>query len=103
MFSESLRAIVSQQLVPLKDKDGRVCAYELLIANSSVANLIRDAKQYQIINTMHTGKKYGMQLMDSCLIDLVRSGKISLEMAIEKSQNPSGLQEKYAAITAAGK
>lgn len=95
MFSESLKAVISQQLVPLQSGEGRTCAYELLIGNSSVANLIRDGKQYQIINTMATGKKMGMQLMDNSLIDLVMAGKISLETAMEHSQNSSGLKDKY--------
>lgn len=99
MFSESLKAVISQQLVPLKDGSGRTCAYELLFSNSSVANLIRDAKQYQIINAMHTGKKSGMQLMDSSLIDLVMNGKITMETALETSQNPTALQDKYKALT----
>lgn len=99
MFSESLKAIISQQLLPHKDGTRMVCAYELLISNSSVSNLIRDSKQYQIINNMHTGKKQGMQLMDSSLLDLVMSGDIDFETALERSQNPTGLQDKYKALT----
>ncbi len=101
MFSESLKAIISQQLIPLASGKGMVCAYELLFSNSSVANLIRDAKQYQIINAMHTGKRLGMQLMDSSLLDLVNSGKILLESALEHSQNPVALHDKYKALKAA--
>ena len=98
MFSESLKAIISQQLIQNKDGTKMVCAYELLIGNSSVSNLIRDSKQYQIINNMHTGKKQGMQLMDSSLLDLVMAGEITLEVALERSQNPSGLEDKYKAL-----
>ncbi len=98
MFSESLKAIISQQLIQNTDGTKMVCAYELLIGNSSVSNLIRDSKQYQIINNMHTGKKQGMQLMDSSLLDLVIAGSITLEVALERSQNPSGLEDKYKAL-----
>ena len=98
MFSESLKAIISQQLIQNTDGTKMVCAYELLIGNSSVSNLIRDSKQYQIINNMHTGKKQGMQLMDSSLLDLVMAGEITLEVALERSQNPSGLEDKYKAL-----
>ncbi len=95
MFSESLRAIISQQLIPTKDKTGRVCAYELLFANGSVANLIRDSKQYQLTNVMQTGKRMGMQLMDASLGTLVSRKIISMEDGMERALDPIAFAEKY--------
>lgn len=95
MFSESLRVIISQQLVPNKSNDGRVCAYEVLFSNSSVANLIRDSKQYQLGNVMQTGKRSGMQLMDSSLGELVQKGHIDMQEALERAIEPDTFVEKY--------
>ena len=95
MFSESLRAIISQQLVTNKAKDGRVCAYEVLFANSSVANLIRDSKQYQLGNVMQTGRRQGMQLMDASLGDLLKQDLIDMEEAVERANDPDSFIEKY--------
>lgn len=95
MFSESLRAILSQQLIINTNGDSRVCAYELLFSNSSIANLIRDAKQHQMNTAMQTGKKFGMRLMDHSLASLVLQGKISEEEAIARSSDPKTFKEKF--------
>ncbi len=97
MFSESLRAIISQQLILNANEDGRVCAYELLFANSSVANSIRDSKQYQLTTVMQTGKKQGMQLMDTSLAKLLQAGKITMDEAMERAIDPAAFMEKYSA------
>jgi len=95
MFSESLRAIISQQLVTKKTNDGRVCAYEVLLANPSVANMIRESKHYQLGNIMQTGKRLGMQLMDASLGELIQKEMISLEEAIERANDPDTFVDKY--------
>jgi len=85
MFSESLRGVISQQLIPAVDGKGRVAAVEVLLASTSVANLIRENKVYQIFSTMQTGKKHGMFIMDDSLIDLVKAGIISRDDALERA------------------
>ncbi len=61
MVSESLRGIVSQQLVPREDGTGRVLAMEILMNTPAVANLIREAKTFMLPGIIQTGKKLGMQ------------------------------------------
>jgi twitching motility protein PilT len=79
MVSESLRGIISQQLVPRHDGDGRVLALETLTNTPAVANVIREAKTYMLPGIIQTGKKQGMQLMDDALVELYDTGLISAE------------------------
>ncbi|HEX8489668.1 MAG TPA: PilT/PilU family type 4a pilus ATPase [Chthoniobacterales bacterium] len=81
MVSESLRGIVSQQLVPRADGNGRVLALETLTNTPAVANVIREAKTYMLPGIIQTGKKQGMQLMDDALMALHEAGLISREEA----------------------
>ncbi len=89
MISESLRGVISQQLVPKKDGTGLVPAYEILIVNSAVSNLIREGKVSQITNTMATGKNAGMMLLDSSLEALVKGGTITGAEAYERAISPA--------------
>jgi twitching motility protein PilT len=79
MVSESLRGVISQQLIPRKDGTGRVLALEILTNTPAVANVIREAKTYMLPGIIQTGKKQGMRLMDDTLIDLYERGLISAE------------------------
>src|ERR1700676_5594958 len=81
MVSESLRGIISQQLVPRADGRGRVLALETLTNTPAVANVIREAKTYMLPGIIQTSKKQGMQLMDDALVDLCDRGFISAEEA----------------------
>jgi twitching motility protein PilT len=81
MVSESLRGIVSQQLVPRADGKGRVLALETLTNTPAVANVIREGKTYMLPGIIQTGKKQGMQLMSDALTALQGQGLISAEEA----------------------
>lgn len=81
MVSESLRGIISQQLVPRADGKGRVLALETLTNTPAVANVIREAKTYMLPGIIQTGKKQGMQLMEDALVALRDKGVISAEEA----------------------
>jgi len=85
MVSESLRGIISHQLVPRKDGTGRVLALETLTNTPAVANVIREAKTYMLPGIIQTGKKQGMQLMDDTLVDLYDRGLISAEEAYARA------------------
>src|ERR1051325_6025882 len=74
MVAESLRGVISHQLIPKKDGTGRVLALEILTNTPAVANVIRDAKTYMLPGIIQTGKKQGMRLMDDTLIDLYQRG-----------------------------
>ncbi len=76
MLSESLRAVVSQRLLPRADGKGRVPAYELLIVTAAVGNLIREDKTVQLPSVMQTGKAQGMITLDDSLAQLVAAGTV---------------------------
>jgi twitching motility protein PilT len=88
MVSESLRAIVSQRLIPRADGAGRVPALEILLANKAVGNLIRDNKTFQIKSVLQTGGTHGMCLLDASLAELVKSGAITREEAARNAEDP---------------
>ena len=81
MVSESLRGIISQQLVPRADGKGRVLALETLTNTPAVANVIRESKTYMLPGIIQTGKKQGMQLMADALTALRDQGSIAAEEA----------------------
>jgi twitching motility protein PilT len=85
MVSESLRGIVSHQLIPRADGTGRVLALEILTNTPAVANVIREAKTYMLPGIIQTGKKQGMRLMDDALIDLYDRGLISADEAYARA------------------
>lgn len=76
-----LQGIICQQLVPTRDKTGRVAAMEILVVNDAVRNLIREGKNFQINTVLQTNIKNGMAPMDYSLAKLVKSGIITPEEA----------------------
>jgi len=86
MVAESLRGIISHQLVPRQDETGRVLALEILTNTPAVANVIRENKTYMLPGIIQTGKKQGMRLMDDTLIDLYQRGLISAEEAYARAE-----------------
>ena len=86
MVSESLRGIISQQLVPRKDGRGRALALEILTNTPAVGNLIREARTFMLPGVMQTGKKQGMKLMDDSLMELYDTGIISQEEAYARAE-----------------
>ncbi|MEM7431411.1 MAG: type IV pilus twitching motility protein PilT [Pseudomonadota bacterium] len=89
MISTSLRGVVSQQLLPAKQRAGRVAALEVLINTSAVANLIRQGKLDQLETAMQSGGAYGMQTMDSALMALVEGAEVSGHDAYLQANNKS--------------
>jgi twitching motility protein PilT len=92
MVSESLRGIISQQLVPRADGQGRVLALEILTNTPAVAHLIREAKTYMLPGIIQTGKKQGMQLMEDALATLRDQGVISAEEADSRAEQKQALR-----------
>jgi len=86
MVSESLRGIVSQQLVPRADGTGRVLALEILLNNAAVGASIRDGKTFMLPGIMQTGGKQGMRLMDDALLELFRKGLISEDECYQRAE-----------------
>jgi twitching motility protein PilT len=94
MLSESLKGIVSQQLVPVAGGKGRVLACEFLICNLAVANMIRERKTFQLNSVMQTSRNIGMQRMDDALFDLAQAGKITAESALLYAHDAKALEPR---------
>ena len=80
-ISESLKFVIAQRLLPSTQRHRQVAAFEVLKGTSTIANLIRDEKTYQIFSAMQIGKSQGMQTFDESLRDLIRRGQISADTA----------------------
>jgi twitching motility protein PilT len=93
MVSESLRGILSQQLVPRADGNGRVLALELLVNTPAVSNCIREGKTYMLPGVMQTGKNVGMITMDESLRKLYVDGLISREDLLYRSDDKAQMKE----------
>jgi twitching motility protein PilT len=91
-LASTIQAILTQQLVPLRNGKGRVPATEVMIATPGIRNLIRESKNHQITTAMQAGGKHGMQTMDQSLADLVRRNLISYAVAIERCMNLEDFQ-----------
>jgi len=85
MISESLRGVISQQLIPRADSTGRVLAIETLTNTPAVSNMIREARTFMLPGIIQTGRKQGMQLMDDALIELHSKGLITAEEALARA------------------
>src|SRR5256885_3682716 len=92
MVSESLRGVISQQLIPRADGKGRVLALELLTNTPAVANVIREAKTFMLPGIIQTGKKQGMQLMDDALAELYNRGLITAEEAMARAEQKAEMR-----------
>jgi twitching motility protein PilT len=84
--------VISQCLVPKAEGRGRCCAMEILVGTAGVRNLIREGKTHQINNMVQSGGNVGMITLNAALKRLVQEGKVSVDAAIEKSNNPDELR-----------
>ena len=84
MLSETLRAVIAQALLK-KKTGGRIAAFELLITNVAIANLIREGKTHQIVSSMQTSKQQGMMLLSDSLLRLVKEDIVEPKEALSKA------------------
>jgi len=89
----SLQGIMTQQLLPTMDGQGRLPAVEILVATPAVRNMIREGKTHQLYSALQAGGQFGMQTMDQSLADLHKKGKISFEMALDRCHDAAALQQ----------
>lgn len=89
----SLAGIFSQRLIP-RISGGQLPAYELLINNSAVSNLIREGRTHEITTVIQTSSQEGMIDMDRSLAELVRRGEVTIEHAYERANDPKTF-ERY--------
>ena len=92
-LSFTLLAVLSQKLIPEKDGGGLALATELLRNVPAIGNLIREGKTQMLAGIVETQAKMGMHTMDSSLLDLYHSGRISREEAARRLQHPQALEK----------
>lgn len=97
-LADSLRAVISQRLVPSADGAGQLPAVELLRITPAVANLIREGRTAQIVNALQAGAGEGMLVLERCLADLVRANRIRRDTA-QAAANDSATLEEYLRAT----
>jgi len=86
-LADGIRAVIAQVLFKRIDKKDRCVALEIMIANPAVRNLIRESKTHQIPSMIQTGRKYGMQLLDDAIMELLDKGWISADEAYTKAND----------------
>ncbi|MFA6410905.1 MAG: PilT/PilU family type 4a pilus ATPase [Candidatus Buchananbacteria bacterium] len=91
LLSESLLAIITQRVVP-KVGGGQVLAAEVLIANEAVRSLIREGRIKQINTILQSSRAEGMLSLDQSLAELVRSGEVLIDQAIEYANDPQNFR-----------
>ncbi|HZW25924.1 MAG TPA: twitching motility protein PilT, partial [Gallionella sp.] len=79
--------VISQSLLKTKDGSGRVAAHEIMICTPAIRNLIREAKVPQMYSAIQTGQAMGMQTLDQCLSNLVKSNVVTPAEARSKAAN----------------
>ena len=82
-LANSLKAVISQQLIPTINGKGRVAAVEYMVDTPAIKNLIREGKEHQLYATMQTSQMQGMQTMDQALLNLLKQQKISKDSVLE--------------------
>jgi twitching motility protein PilT len=90
-IAATLQGIVTQALLPTADGLSRVAALEILLPDDAVRNLIRQAKVEQVYSVMQTSSSKGMQTLERSLVDLVTSGTVSKDIALQRSSRPDQL------------
>lgn len=91
-ISGSLKAVLSQTLLPTKDGTGRCMAMEIMTVTPAISNLIREGKTSQIYSAIQTGRKEGMQTLESALADLYKQGTARIEDILSKSSKVDQLR-----------
>ena len=87
-----MEAIISLRLIPTIEP-GRILANEILFATPAVRNIIREGKSYLIDNVIETSSEVGMQILEMSLAKLVKTGKVSLDVALRFALRPEFLNK----------
>ncbi len=90
--SQVIEAILSQALLPLIGGNGRIPAFEIMIANAAVRNLIREERTFELHSVMQLCSRDGMRTLDEALANLVKGRMVTLEEALIKSSNQQRLK-----------
>jgi twitching motility protein PilT len=95
-LANSLQGIIAQSLVPSAERSKRILAYELLVANGAVRNLIRENHLHMLDNVIQTGGRDGMVLLDTCLHQLYCKCLITYDTAVSRARHPERLTQRFA-------
>ncbi len=87
-LANNLVAVVTQQLLPKINGDGRAMAFEVMMATPAVRALIREGKTYQLVSAIQTGANVGMVTMDNCLADMYKKRIISFDVGQSRAVDP---------------
>jgi twitching motility protein PilT len=90
-FSQILEAVLCQTLLPKASGQGRIAAFEVMLANTAIRNHIREGKTHEINATMLLNRNIGMQTLDQSLASLVHQGLIKRSDAMLKTSHPDAL------------
>ncbi len=92
-FSQILVAVIAQTLLPRASGEGRVGAYEIMLASTAVTNLIREGKTFELPTMMQMSKSMGMQILEQDLAYLVKRGIVTREEAMLKTSHGERLSK----------
>jgi len=93
-LANSLQGIIAQDLLPAADRTRRVLAYELVVTNNAIRNMIRENQLHQLENALQMGRKDGMMLMDNCLYDLYCKCLVTYDTALSRARQPDRIIRK---------
>lgn len=93
-LSSVLEGVISQQLLPIQNSAGRVAAFEVMLANQTIRDLIREGKYHQIPAVIQSNRKAGMIAMDDAIYDLYMKSYINSETAISFAQDSASMRQK---------
>lgn len=93
-FSGVLEGIIAQQLLPRVDGHGRFAAFEVMLANPAIRNLVREGKAYQIPSIMQTSRKEGMQMMDDAIMGAFQNRLITKKIAVTFAHDQIAMENK---------
>lgn len=93
-LADVLECVVSQQLLPTADGNGRIAAFEVMLSNSAIRNNIREAKTFHIQSAIQTNAKMGMRTMDDAILELYQCGEITREQAMLFAQDCIALSKR---------
>jgi twitching motility protein PilT len=93
-LANSLQGVIAQDLLPSVDRSRRILAYEVLVATGAVRNIIRENHKHMLENTIQTGGRDGMMLMDTCLYELYSQCLITYDTALSRAVDPNRIAKK---------
>jgi twitching motility protein PilT len=91
-LSVSIQAVISQMLLQRQGGKGRVAAFEVMLMNPAIGNLIRKNETNKIQSTIQTSRRLGMVTLDDYLLDLIRRGVVSREEGLDAAQDRADLE-----------